>query len=178
MEACDSAHYWGHQFRQLGHKVKLIPPHIVTWYRNGNKSEKNDAFAIYEAAKNPNIYFVTIRTLEQQDPATQHKLRAGHIKQRTQLGNRIRGLALEYGAKFPKGIPHLRKKVPAALEDAENELTVVARACLRQLLDQLLMLDEVINETRKGHPPHLTSPLTHGLFKSSLRACYRPPGVR
>lgn len=146
MEACGSAHYWGRQFRQLGHRVKLIPPHIVARYRNGNKNDKNDAFAIYEAAKNPKIYFVTIRTLEQQDLATQHKLRAGYVKQRTQLGNRIRGFALEYGVKFPKGIQHLRKQVPSALEDAENELTVVARACLRQLLDQLILLDEVIKE--------------------------------
>lgn len=146
MEACGSAHYWGRQFRQHGHKVKLIPPHIVARYRNGNKNDKNDAVAIYEAAKNPSIYFVAIRTLEQQDLATQHKLRAGYIKQRTQLGNRIRGFALEYGVKFPKGIQHLRKQVPSALEDAENELTMVARACLRQLLDQLILLDEVITE--------------------------------
>jgi transposase len=144
MEACGSAHYWGRQLTRLGHTVKLIPPHIVARYRNGNKNDKNDAFAIYEAAKNPNIYFVSIRTLEQQDLATQHKLRAGYIKQCTQLGNHIRGFALEYGVKFPKGISHLRKQVPAALEDAENALTVMACACLRQLLDQLILLDEVI----------------------------------
>jgi hypothetical protein len=40
MEACGSAHYWGRQFKQLGHKVKLIPPHIVARYRNGNKNDK------------------------------------------------------------------------------------------------------------------------------------------
>jgi transposase len=101
MKACGSAHYWERQLTRLGHTVKLIPPHIVARYRNGNKNDKNDAFAIYEAAKNPSIYFVSIRTLEQQDLATQHKLRAGYIKQRTQLGNRIRGFALEYGVKSP-----------------------------------------------------------------------------
>ena len=58
MEACGSAHYWGRQLTQKGHQVKLIPPHIVARYRNGNKSDKNDATAIYEAAKNPTIYFV------------------------------------------------------------------------------------------------------------------------
>ena len=26
MEACGSAHYWGRELAQLGHKVKLIPP--------------------------------------------------------------------------------------------------------------------------------------------------------
>jgi transposase len=60
MEACGSAHYWDRQFRQLGHRVKPIPPHIMARYHNGNKNDKNDAFAIYEAAKNPSIYFVTI----------------------------------------------------------------------------------------------------------------------
>jgi len=146
MEACGSAHYWGRQFEQLGYKVKLIPPHIVCRYRNGNKNDKNDAYAIYEASKNTSIYYVTIRTLEQQDLATQHKLRAGYIKQRTQLSNRIRGFAMEYGVKFSKGIQHLRKQVPSALEDAENELTMLARACLKQLLDQLILMDKIIKE--------------------------------
>jgi len=147
MEACGSAHYWGRQFTQLGHQVKLIPPHIVAKYRSGNKNDKNDAVAIYEASKNPAIYFVSIRTLEQQDLATQHKLRSGYIKQRTQLGNRIRGFAMEYGVKFPKGINRLRQQIPSALEDAENELTNVARACLSHLYTQLLSLDDVIEET-------------------------------
>lgn len=147
MEACGSAHYWGRRFTQLGHQVKLIPPHLVANYRNGNKNDKNDAVAIYEASKNPKIYFVSIRTLEQQDLATQHKLRDGYVKQRTQLGNRIRGFALEYGVKFSLGINRLRQQVPCALEDAENELTNVARACLRNLLNQLLSLDAIIEET-------------------------------
>ncbi|MGB5454421.1 MAG: transposase [Gammaproteobacteria bacterium] len=103
MEACGSAHYWGRRFTQLGHQVQLIPPHIVAKYRSGNKNDKNDAIAIYEASKNTTIYFVSIRTLEQQDLATQHKLRNGYIKQRTQLGNRIRGFAMEYGVKFSQG---------------------------------------------------------------------------
>jgi hypothetical protein len=38
------------------------------------------------------------------DLATQHKLRAGYVKQRTKPGNRIRGFTLEYDVKFPKGI--------------------------------------------------------------------------
>lgn len=147
MEACGSAHYWGRRFTQLGHQVKLIPPHLVANYRNGNKNDKNDAVAIYEASKNPKIYFVSIRTLEQQDLATQHKLRDGYVKQRTQLGNRIRGFAMEYGVKFSLGINRLRKQVPCALEDAENKLTSVARACLSNLLNQLLSLDAIIEET-------------------------------
>jgi len=57
---------------------------------------------------------------------------------------------MEYGVKFSFGITQLRRQVPCALEDATNELTTVARACLRDLLDQLIMLDRVIeNQTQK-----------------------------
>ncbi len=146
MEACGSAHYWGRRFEEKGHQVKLVPPHIAAKYRNGNKNDKNDTVAIYDAAKSSSTYFVAIRNLEQQDLATQHKLRQGYVKQRTQLANRIRGFAMEYGVKFPIGIRILRQRVPEVLEDAENELTVVARACLRQLLDQILSLDASIKE--------------------------------
>ncbi|MCU7805487.1 MAG: IS110 family transposase [Candidatus Thiodiazotropha sp. (ex Lucinoma borealis)] len=147
MEACGSAHYWGRRFTQLGYKAQLIPPHLVAKYRTGNKSDKNDAVAIYEASKNPHIYFVSIRTLEQQDLAIQHKLRSGYIKQRTQLGNRVRGFAMEYGVNFSQGIYHLRRQIPSALEDAENELTSVARTCLWNLYNQLLALDYLIEQT-------------------------------
>jgi len=154
MEACGSAHYWGRRFKQLGRSVHLIPPHLVAKYRTGNKNDKNDACAIYEASKNPHLYFVTIRTLEQQDLAVQHKLRAGYVKQRTQLGNRIRGFAMEYGVKFPLGIQRLRKQVPRALEDAENELTTIARACLSQLLDQLIALEQIIKQITENLVNH------------------------
>ena len=60
MEACGSAHYWGRQFTQQGQQAKLIPPHLVAKCRNGNKSDQNDTIAIYEAAKNPKVYFVSI----------------------------------------------------------------------------------------------------------------------
>jgi transposase len=101
----------------------LISPHLVAKYRTGNKSDKNDAVAIFEASKNPHVYFVSIRALEQQDLATQQKLRSGYVKQRTQLGNRIRGFAMEYGVNFSHGIHRLRHQTPSALEDAENDLT-------------------------------------------------------
>lgn len=149
MEACGTAHYWGRRFTAQGHNVQLVPPHIAAKYRNGNKNDKNDVVAIYEASKSTSTYFVSIRNLEQQDLATQHKLRDGYVKQRTQLSNRIRGFAMEYGVKFSRGINILRSQVPEALEDAENELTVIVRACLRNLLDQLLSLDELIKGATK-----------------------------
>lgn len=150
MEACGSAHYWGRRLTQLSHKVRLVPAHVVAKYRHGNKNDKNDTVAIYEASRSPKTYSVAIRSIEQQDLATLHKLRQGYVKQRTELANRMRGLAMEYGVKFRKGINPLRQQVPAALEDAENELSVTVRAGLRDLLDQLLLLDKVIDDASKN----------------------------
>jgi len=154
MEACGSAHHWGRRFSKDGHEVKLVPAHIAAKYRNGNKNDANDVLAIYEAAKRPKTYFVYVRNLEQQDLAAQHKLRQGYVKQRTQLANRIRGFGMEYGVTFPKGISQLRCCVPGALEDAGNELTVVARGILRNLLDQLLLLDKLIGEVTEALISH------------------------
>jgi transposase len=140
-EACGSAHHFARRFIQLGHDAYLIPPHICAKYRTGNKNDKNDTVAIYEAAKNQRTYFVSVRNLIQQDIALLHKLRKGHVGQRTKVANRIRGFATEYGVSFPLGINKLRQQLPDALENADNELTDIARSSLRALLDMLLQFD-------------------------------------
>ncbi|MEW8313523.1 MAG: IS110 family transposase [Candidatus Thiodiazotropha endolucinida] len=170
MEACGSAHHWGRRFIKEGHEVYLVPAHIAAKYRSGNKNDPNDALAIYEAAKRPETHFVAVRTLAQQDLASQHKLRQGYMKQRTQLANRMRGFALEYGVKFPKGISQLRRHVPEALEAAENELTMIARSILRNLLEQLLSLDVLIKE--------ITQALTWQTRQlPACRELFRMPGI-
>ncbi len=170
MEACGSAHHWGRGFLKEGHEVYLVPAHIAAKYRSGNKNDPNDVLAIYEAAQRPDTYFVAVRTLEQQDLACQHKLRQGYVKQRTQLANRIRGFGLEYGVKIPKGIGQLRRHLPEALEEAENELTLIARSILRNLLDQLLLLDQLIKEA--------TEALIHQTQQiAACRELVRMPGI-
>lgn len=150
MEACGSAHYWGRHFTKKGYSVHLVPPHLAAKYRTGNKNDSNDAIAIYEASKNPRVHFVAIRTLEQQDMATLHKFREGYKKERNQVANRIRGFAREYGVRFSLGIKPLKSQIPEALEDAENELTFVARQILLRLRTQLNLMvkqvDKVTNE--------------------------------
>ncbi|WED20569.1 IS110 family transposase [Vibrio sp. JC009] len=150
MEACATAHYWGRKFQQAGHQVLLVPAQIAAKYRSGNKNDPNDALAIYEASQRTDIHFVPVKTVEQQDLACLLRLREGYIKQRTQLANRIRGLAMEYGIKFPIGINSLRKQLPFELENAENELTHAARFILNNLKEQLLALDTQIDDATQA----------------------------
>ncbi len=129
MEACGSSHYWGRYFKKHGHLVGLLPAQIVAKFRTGNKSDKNDALAIYAVSqsKNNNIHLIPVLTLEQQDISIMHTYREGCKKQRNQIASRIRGLGLEYGVKFPLGINKLCEQMKDVLEDAENELTTKGR---------------------------------------------------
>lgn len=146
MEACGSAHHWARRFEKENHKVGLVPPHIAARYRTGNK---NDALAIYEASKSANLHCVQIRTLEQQDIATLHKYREGYKKERNQIANRIRGFPQEYGVYFPMGVDKLRKQLPDALEDAKNELTMIARKILFELSEQLTNISDLYAKVSK-----------------------------
>jgi transposase len=67
MEACGSAHYWARLFRSYGHEVKLIAPQFVKPYVKSNKNDAADAEAICEAVQRPNMRFVAIKELIQQD---------------------------------------------------------------------------------------------------------------
>ena len=92
MEACGSANYWARLFRSYGHKVKLIAPQFVKPYVKSNKNNAADAEAICEAAQRPNMRFVSIKEIEQQDLQSLHRMRSMAVSSRTALINQIRGL--------------------------------------------------------------------------------------
>ena len=75
MEACASAHYWGREFIELGHRVKLIPPQYVKPFVRGNKTDGNDAEGICEAALRPRMPSVAVKTQEQQAVLAEHRIR-------------------------------------------------------------------------------------------------------
>ena len=62
LEACGSAHHWGRALEQLGHTVRLLPPHEVRRYVRRNKTDRTDAKAMLEAARNEEIHPVSALT--------------------------------------------------------------------------------------------------------------------
>jgi len=149
MEACAGAHHWGRQLQARGYMVKLIPPQFVKPYVKSNKSDAKDAEAICEAMSRPNMRFVTVKRVEQQDIQATHRVRAELIRQRTAKANQIRGLVAEYGLVAPKHLSSLRAAIPCWLEDAENGLTVNFRALLQGVWNDLLILDDRVCEMDK-----------------------------
>ena len=144
MEACGSSHYWGRLFRDMGHDVRLLPPQHVKPFVRINKTDAGDALAICEAARRPNIRFVAIKSIPQQDLRLLNRQRMRLIRLRTGTANQIRGFAREYGVFFPLGYRKLLSDLPLALEDGENELSIVARDTLRELHQEMYQLTEKI----------------------------------
>lgn len=144
MEACASAHYWGRTFEAMGHTVRLIPPQHVKAFLRVNKSDAHDALAIAEASQRPNLKFVPIKTVEQQDLQLISRQRQRWIRQRTATVNQIRAAAREYGVILPAGYKALRRELPEILEDTNNELSVVARQLIDEWTEELRELDEKI----------------------------------
>jgi transposase len=68
-----------------------------------NKNDAIDAEAIGEAAQRPNLRFVAIKSVEQQDLQALHRMRSWVVERRTAQVNPIRGLLLEYGIEIPQG---------------------------------------------------------------------------
>ena len=144
LEACGGSHYWARELTKFGHEVRVMSPQFVKPYVKSNKNDYNDAEAICEAVSRPAMRFVTIKTVEQQDVQSLHRIRQSLIKARTAQANQIRGLLGEYGIVIPQGIACVRRRVPEVLEDAQNQLTDRFRGWLCEQYEQLRMLDERI----------------------------------
>jgi len=155
-EACATAHYWSRVARRHGHETKIIPALAVAPFRQGHKTDQNDALAVAEAARRPNIKEAPIKTVEQQSMQAVHRSRELLIQNRTALSNHIRGLLMEFGLVIPRGFSSLHENIPLMLEDGENELPDSYRPTLHllygrlcQLRDDLEFLDKQIAEVVK-----------------------------
>ena len=146
MEACAGAHHWARELQAEGFTVKLIAPQFVKPYVKSNKNDANDAEAICEAMSRPNMRFVAVKTVEQQDIQAAHRIRSELIGHRTAKANQIRGLVAEYGLVAPQQLARLRAAAPVWLEDAENGLTSRFRRLLSVLWDDLKTLDQRVAE--------------------------------
>ena len=146
MEACGGAHYWAREIGKLGHEVRLMAPQFVKPYVKSNKNDFNDAEGICEAVGRPNMRFVGIKSIEQQNLLAVHRIRQGAVKARTAQVNQIRGLLAEYGIVVAKGVGQMRRVLPTILEDAENRLSDLFRELLAELYDQLRQLDARISD--------------------------------
>ena len=149
MEACSGSNPLARSLEALNFKVLLIPPQHVKPFVKGNKNDRNDAFAITEAARRPNMQFVKPKTLEQTDLIQVHKLRERKVREKVALTNQLRGFLREYGITVPKGFCALKRVVLAETEFKSDNLTVNAKELFKDVYQEWLLLDKRIDELGK-----------------------------
>lgn len=142
MEACGGAHFLGRVLREQGHDVRLMPAQYVKPYVKTNKSDYIDAEAIAEAVARPTMRFVPIKSDDQLDMQSLHRVRERWVMRRTAVVNQIRGLLLERGITLRQGRRHVDAALPGILENADSSLSGALRHLLAQLkleLEQLAL---------------------------------------
>lgn len=149
MEACYSSHYWARLFESYGHSVKLLPAQHVTPFVRGNKSDRNDAVAIAEAAQRPNIIPVPIKSIEQQDIQSLHRMRERYVSHRTGLINQTRGLLAEYGIVSAKGHRAFCQLLRTASDPSNKLLSELVKTQLHYIADEFYSMCDRINDIQK-----------------------------
>jgi transposase len=139
LEACGSAHHWGRELQRLGHRVVLMHPRDVARYRDGNKTDRADAKALLEAARNQALSRVPVKSLEQQAVVALHRLRQGYLHTRTARINAVRGHLREFGCVIPVGAHHVLPRVSAALEG--DTVPTLLRPALQAALEEIGTLE-------------------------------------
>ena len=147
MEACYSSHYWGRVALQLGHRVKMIPAQHVTPFVRGNKNDRNDSLAIFEASSRPNIRFVPVKTEGQQEVMMMHRIRERLIKQRVAITNQTRGLLVDFGIVFQQGFTAFEQNMWQIINDSEQR--PVLKFLINQAYDEYLYVSRQLKALNK-----------------------------
>lgn len=142
-EACGSAHHWARQLQQYGHEVRLLPAHDVHRYARRSKTDRGDAKALLEAARNDEIHPVPVKTVHQQMLTSLHRLRSTWLATRTARLNILRGLLREFGVVIPMGAP----RVVPVIRDLTDEprVPVALPPLLATAADEIETLEVMIH---------------------------------
>jgi transposase len=135
MEACSGAHHWARRCMEHGLQPRIMAAQFVTPFRKSsrNKNDRNDAEAIATAARQGNMRFVPVKSIDQQVRLSWHRLREGYKVESLAIGNRIRGLLAEFGVIVAQSDLALRRLL-ADLE-AQRELPDEFKELLRDLAE-------------------------------------------
>ena len=144
MEACCGAHHMGRSLAALGHEVRLMSPEYVRPYVKAQKNDDRDAEAIAEAATRPTMRFVELKSEEQLDVQTLHRVRDRLVGERTSLTNQIRSLLLERGHIVAQGHAKLRHKLYELLDSSTETLSPRMAFLLEDMFSRWSDLDRRI----------------------------------
>ena len=145
MEACGGSHFLGRALREQGHKVRLMPAQYVKPYVKTNKNDYIDVEAIAEAVTRPSMRFVPIKTDDQLDLQSLHRVRERWMVRRTAVINQMRGLLLERGSRYVRDAAILK---PLCLDSGRRRQQAVR--CLASPSDPASVGDAIPAPADRG----------------------------
>ena len=149
MEPCPGAHHLGRRLQALGHDVRLVPAQYVKPFLKGHKNDYRDAEAIAEAVQRPTMNFVAVKTPEQCDLLSMHRVRSRLVRQRTGVINQIRGMLLERGIAIQRGPHPLRKALSQIFVSPPDTLSPCILCLIGDLALDWRHLDKRIDAVSK-----------------------------
>jgi transposase len=126
-----------------------MPAQYVKPYVKTIKNDYIDAEAIAEAVTRPSMRFVPIKTDDQLDLQSLHRVRERWVGRRTAVINQIRGLLLERGITVSKGRRRIEESLPGILEDPDSRLSGALRVLLDELRQEMQYLHRQIENSDK-----------------------------
>jgi transposase len=183
MEACGSAHHWARMLIARGFTVRLLPAHYVRPYVLRNKTDRGDSEALLEAARNPRIKDVAIKSRDQQAILALHRAREQWKQTRTARINGMRGLLREFGITAPLGAAKFLARLPELLEHHRERIPERVRRLVsafwaeaEALGERMAEIETELEGIAKGHPVLLSLLEIPGIGVLTATALYAAVG--
>lgn len=146
MEACSSAHHWARTVTQMGHTPRIIPCQHVKPFRQGHKTDATDCVAIAEACLRPNLHFVSVKSIDQQNLQSLERIRKHLTDGLVAHRNMMRSLLAEFGLTTPKGVSKFDTHIAVLLSDPPESLSAAVVEQIRSLYDLCVLQTHKLKE--------------------------------
>jgi transposase len=121
-----------------------MSPEYVRPYVKAQKNDDRDAEAIAEAATRPTMRFVELKSAEQLDMQSLHRVRDRLVGERTALMNQLRAVLMERGITVPQGRRKLEQHLAVILDGEELRLSPRVRSLVEDMRAEWGALDRRI----------------------------------
>jgi transposase len=131
-----------------------MSPEYVRPYVKAQKNDDRDAEAIAEAASRPTMRFVELKSQDQLDLQSLHRVRCRLVNARKTLINQLRAILLERGHVIARGPQRLDRALDEILAREELDISGRMRTLVTEMRDEWRDLDrriEALNAEFKEH---------------------------
>lgn len=158
-ETCSTSNYWKQQAIEMGHDARLVSAKLVSKIRENQKTDRNDALAVAQAGQLVDVNFVSGKSFAQQQLQSILRMRELAVRQKTALGNHLKGLLLEFNIRVSPKQGGLNGVIQSVLEDAENGFGMPLRKSLhmswqayQEAVQRVVEYDKQLGKAMRQHP--------------------------